>query len=95
MTAPLGGSRRRSPARHILHDVLLEEAFEQRQDRAVADRARHQRHQPVVRDAVEIALQVGIHHPGVALLEQPIDFPQRVPRFRERRLLQLCPGRKP
>ena len=38
----------------------------------------HQGHQPVVRDAVEIALQVGIHHPGEPLLQQPIDFPQRV-----------------
>ena len=71
-------SRRRPPARHVLHDVLLEKAFEQRQHKPVADRTFDQGHQPVVRDAVKIALQVGIHHPGEPVLRQPVDFPQRV-----------------
>src|SRR5215469_1669092 len=75
---PLGRSRRRPPARHVLHDVLLEEALDQRQNRPVTDRALDPGHQPVVRDAVEITLQVGVHHPGQPRLQQPIDFPQRV-----------------
>jgi hypothetical protein len=35
-------------------------------------------HEPVVRDRVEIAFQAGVHHMGVALLEQTIDFPRRI-----------------
>jgi hypothetical protein len=31
-----------------------------------------------VRYRIEVALQVGVHHVGVALLQQPIDFPQRI-----------------
>jgi hypothetical protein len=49
----------------------------------------------VFRDRVEVALQVGIDDMVVAGFEQRIDPPQRVPRFREGRLLQPRPGRKP
>jgi hypothetical protein len=38
----------------------------------------HHCHQPIVRDGVEVAFQVGVHHVGVASLQQPIDFPQRI-----------------
>ena len=75
---PLRRSRCRAPSLHLLHDVLLEVAFDQRQNASVADLLRHSRQQPVVRDGVEIALQVGVHHMGVALLQQPVDFPQRI-----------------
>ncbi len=98
---PLGRPRRRPPARHVLHDILLEEALDQRQDLPVAERMRHQGHQSVVRDGVEIALQVSVHHEGEPFLQQVpgqpparagvpgIDFPQRIPRFREG---QACMG---
>ena len=105
---PLGRPRRRP--RHVLHDILLEEAFEQRQDRPVADRMRNQGHQPIVRDGIEIAFQVGVHHEGEPFLQQVpgqpparagvpgIDVPPPVPHFRdfrEGRLLHPRPGRKP
>jgi hypothetical protein len=49
---PSGRSHRRCPTRHVFHNILPEEAFDQRQDRRpVADRLCHQGHQPVVRDA--------------------------------------------
>ena len=51
--------------------------LDQGQDAPVADRVRHPADQPVVRDRVEIALQVGIHHEAVACLQKPIDLPQR------------------
>lgn len=35
-------------------------------------------HQALVRDAVEVPLQVSIHHMGVAFLQKCIDLPQRV-----------------
>jgi hypothetical protein len=51
--------------------------LDQGQDAPVADRVRHPADQPVGRDRVEIALQVGIHHEAVACLQKPIDLPQR------------------
>ncbi|HYZ42759.1 MAG TPA: hypothetical protein VE687_19350 [Stellaceae bacterium] len=53
---PLGRSRRRlredrAPARHVDHDILPEEAFDERQDCPLAERTCHQGYQPVVRDA--------------------------------------------
>jgi hypothetical protein len=75
---PLRRSRRGRPSLHVLHDVLPQEAFYQRQNASVADLFRYPRHQPVVRDRVEVALQVGVHHMGVTFLQQPVDLPQRV-----------------
>ena len=67
-----------SPPLHALHDVLAQIALDQLQDAPIADLLFYPRHQPVVRDRVEIAFQVGVHHVGVAFLQQPIDFPQRI-----------------
>src|SRR6202022_593933 len=75
---PLGRSRRRQPARHVRHDLLPEKALDQRQDAPVADRLAHPCHQLVVRDRIEVTLQVGIHSMSEALLQQPIDLPQRI-----------------
>lgn len=44
----------------------------------VADRGFDPFHQGAVWDAVKVAFQVGIHHMGVARLEQPVNFPQRI-----------------
>jgi len=46
-------------------------------------------------NCVEVALQIGVDDVDVARIEQFIDPPQRVPRFREGRVLQPRPGRKP
>src|ERR1700724_3624382 len=75
---PLGRSPRRQPARHVRHDLLPEKALDQRQDAPVADRLAHPCHQLVVRDRIEVTLQVGIHYMSEALLQQPIDLPQRI-----------------
>jgi len=75
---PLGRSRRRLPARHVRHDLLLEKAVDQLQDAPVADRLAYPCHKPVVRDRIEVTLQSAIDHMGIAFLQQPIDFPQRV-----------------
>src|SRR5882724_1227519 len=75
---PLGRSRRRLPARHTRHDLLLEKAVDQLQDAPVADRLAYPCHKPVVRDRIEVALQIGIHDMSEAFLQQPIHFPQRV-----------------
>jgi site-specific DNA recombinase len=72
---PLWRSRRRGPSLHCLHDVLTQEALDQVEDASVADLARHLRQKPVVGDRVEVALQVGVHHMGVAFLQQPVDLP--------------------
>jgi hypothetical protein len=44
----------------------------------VADPFLDLRHQPLVRDAVEVALEVGVDHEGVTVLDQPVHFAQRV-----------------
>src|SRR5437879_10271781 len=75
---PSGRSRRWTPMLHLLHDVLAQAAFDQSQNASVADLLRHPRHEPVVRDRVEIALQVGVDHLDIAGPQQSIDLPQRV-----------------
>jgi hypothetical protein len=36
------------------------------------------RHQTIVRNRVEVALQVGVYHEGVAVPDQLVDLPQSV-----------------
>jgi glycerol-3-phosphate dehydrogenase len=62
---------RRRPALQLLHHVLFDPAIQQGQQATVADVRRQPLLQPVVRNAVEVPLQVGIHHMGVARLQQP------------------------
>jgi hypothetical protein len=76
---PLRASRHRRPSGRFGHDVLLEKAFDQFEDAPVADQVRHSVHQTPVRDRIEVLFQIGIHHPGVAVLEPPIDLAQGVP----------------
>ncbi len=71
-------ARRGVPVCRLRHDLLVQERLNQRQHAAVADRTFHQAQQPLMRDGVEVALQVGVHHMGEAFLQQPIDLPQRV-----------------
>ena len=67
--------------------ALLQERLDQRQHSAIRHLPGHQGQQPVLRDRVEVALQVGIDHMDVARLEQLVHPPQRV--------FAAPPGRKP
>lgn len=74
---------------------LFKEGCDQRQDATVRHLPPDLGEKPVFRNRVEIALQIGVDDVEVAGLEQFVDPAQRVPRFREGRLLQPRPGRKP
>lgn len=63
------------PSVHLLDDVLFEPAGQQLQQPPIADVLFDSLCQQVVQDAVEVALQVSVHHVGVAGLEVSIDFP--------------------
>ena len=58
-----------------MQDVLLQEAADQFQHCAITDTFFHALHQTIMGNRVEVALQVGIYHKGISLLEQSIDFP--------------------
>ena len=75
---PLRGSPGRCPAFQPFEDVLPQPALYQPEYLPVADRGFDPCHKGGVWDAVKVAFQVGIHHMGVARLEQPVNFPQRV-----------------
>ena len=45
---------------------------------AVADARPQPLDQPVVRDRIEVALQIGVHHEAVAGFDEAIDDPQRI-----------------
>src|SRR6266511_5688312 len=74
----------RRPPVQTLQDVGFQPTAEEVEHPAIADPLLDPRHQTIVRVRLEVRLQVGIHHMGVSLLEQPIDLPQRVtaPAFR-------------
>ena len=55
---------------HLVHDSLLEEAFDQLEHSAIGNVLTHQAHQALMRDAVEIALDVHIHHVSQAAFQQ-------------------------
>ena len=74
----LRGAARGSPALEFVHDVLVQPAVDQRQHLAVADLLGHPRHQSLVRDGVEEALEVRVHHVCAALAQPALDFAQRV-----------------
>ena len=75
---PLRTAAFRSPGGHPLQDSLAEKALHQREHAAVRDLFAEALQQEGVRDRVEIALQVGVHHIGVAGLQQGIDATQGV-----------------
>jgi len=74
---------------------LFKECFDQSEKATVRHLLPNKGEKTVFGDRVEIAFQIGVHDMDVAGLEQLIDPPQRVPRFREGRLLQPRLGRKP
>jgi site-specific DNA recombinase len=68
----------RRPPLQPLQDVGLQPAADQIENSAVADLLLDPRQQPIMRDRVEIGGKVCVYDVGVAILDQPIDFPQRV-----------------
>src|SRR5208283_4054340 len=68
----------RRPLLQPLQDVGLQPTSDQIEHPAVTDLGLDPRHQAVMRDRIEIADEVGVRHVGIAVLDQPIDFPQRV-----------------
>src|SRR5277367_6778256 len=69
---------RGGPSRAFRYDVLFQPALDQLEKAAIADPRPQPLHQPVVRDRVEVALQIGVHHEAVARFDQPVDLPQRI-----------------
>jgi len=74
---------------------LFQERLDQPEKAAVRHLLPDQGEKTVLGNCVEIALQIGVDDVDVAGFEQAVDPPQRVPRFREGRLLQPRLGRKP
>ncbi len=74
----LGRSRFRRPELPFLQDPLRQKRFPQLPDSPVGDFRFYPRDQFRSRDGVEVALQIRIDHPTVALLEQRIDTAQRL-----------------
>src|SRR5262245_36023116 len=66
------------PAFHLLDDVLTEKRLYQGKYPAIAHLLLYVLHKPRVRNCVEVAPQIGIHHKGVAFSEQPLHFSKRV-----------------
>src|SRR5215510_13486277 len=63
---------------HRAHHLLFQESVEQRQHASVGDLRRHPLTQSRVRDGVEVAFQIRIHHERVSRVEQLLDAPQRI-----------------
>src|ERR1700722_1200328 len=75
---PLRDSGFRLPVRQTVHNAGLEKGVDQSEHPPVGNAFPHPAHQPIVRNRVEIALEVDVHHVHVTLLEQVIHSPQRV-----------------
>jgi len=63
---------------HPLNDVRFQKEFDQRQRAAVGDLLLQAIHQSLVRNGVEIALQIGIHDVDVTGLNELVDSPQGI-----------------
>ena len=75
---PLRRPSLRGPLSHPLHHPLPQVGLDQPQQAAIRDMPPHFRHQLWMGDRVEVALDVGVHHPGIPLRQEPLDLPQRI-----------------
>src|SRR5215510_793493 len=66
------------PSPHPLDDVLVQKGTDQLQHCAVANPLRDLPQKRLIRDAVKVAVQVGIHYKVIAFLDEFIDLAQRV-----------------
>ena len=71
--APLG-----RPAHRRVHHVLPKELRNQPQDTSVGNLCLDASHQLLVRNRVEVRLQIGVHHPRVARFQQAVHAAERV-----------------
>src|SRR5882724_2836853 len=58
------------PARQLCHHTLLKVGCDKFDDSSIGDLLFYSLKQSLMRDSVEVALQVGIHHPRVACFQQ-------------------------
>src|SRR5437867_3883167 len=65
-----GATFRRLPALQFFQHAGFQTLFQQRQDAAVHDSLLDQRHQPIMRNGIEVALEVGIHTPDLTLVQE-------------------------
>ena len=68
----------RFPALQAVHHSRFQVLFQQGQQAPVTHPFFDSRQQRVMRNGVEVALEVGVHHPGVSALQQAIHPSQRV-----------------
>src|SRR6266478_5355092 len=68
----------RPPFLHVLDDVLMQIGLDQLKHPAIAHTLLYALHKPRMRNRVEVAPQVGIHHKGVALSKQSVHFAKRL-----------------
>src|SRR5262249_11697813 len=73
---PLRAPFRWRPSLHLLDDVLLQIRFDQIHHPPIAHLFLNALHKPHVRNGVEVASKIGIHHKGVAFSKQPLHFPK-------------------
>src|SRR5438093_8940542 len=66
------------PSLHFLYDVLLKKRSYQLKHPPIAHLLLNALHKPRVRNGVEVALKIDIHHKGVAFSKQPLYFPKRI-----------------
>src|SRR6266508_3239897 len=71
-------SRLRRPMSHPFHHFLLQHRLHQFQHSAVCHFLRHSLQQLLLRDGVEVALQISIDYPGVSCFEQVVHTTQRI-----------------
>ena len=71
-------SARGGPSPAFRNDFLIEPRLDEIENAAVADARPEPLDQPVVRDRLEIALQIGVHHKAAAGFDEAIDDPQRI-----------------
>src|SRR5262249_49736255 len=69
---PLRCAAARPPFLHLLDDVLMQIGLDQLKHPAIAHTLLYALHKPPMRNRVEVAPQVGIHHKGVALSNQSV-----------------------
>lgn len=66
------------PPGQPLHDVLTEKSFDQLKQASIGNMPADFLHKFLMGNAVKVRLQIGIHHMGVAGLQEPIHFPQGI-----------------
>ena len=66
------------PPGQPFHDVLTEISFDQLKQASIGNIPADFLHKFLMGNAVKVRLQIGIHHMGVAGLQEPIHFPQGI-----------------